>query len=343
MGPARTLSLRLLPGPARGSRRWTADAREDIYPGARLRPGKRPDPAPRNWLPVLCRLFPYLVDRARLLTTTFATAAAAATFAADPPPPPSPPRAVLCISFLSFPLFASLCSHSTIRRATSNPPLLQQCRRRAPAPATHVRRAETAPPARLARREGCTATTRPTRCVVCWGGPGTDRACAPGQCQCRRGAPAPADRPPPRPGTPMCAPCVPRVRTPRPKNTMSSRGIGKCEAMNVGCGWNVELPPPAPGPVPPHAPLRRPPSRPLICGSDCCSHYTLTCTSVEADDDCMPCPRRCGGRGAGAACGWVFQRSLHRVLRGHREHLRCTRGSAARHSALPDHPAPSEI
>ena len=207
------------PVAARGSGRWTADAREDIYPGARgLRPGERPDPAPRNRLPVLCRLFPYLVDRARLLTTTFATAAAAATFAADIPPP-SPLRAVLCISFLSFPLFASLCSHSTIRRATSNPPLLQQCRRRAPAPATHVRPAETAPPARLARREGCTATTRPTRCVVCGDRAGTDRACAPGQCQCRRGAPAPTGRPRPRPGTPMCAPGVPRVRTPRPKKS----------------------------------------------------------------------------------------------------------------------------
>ena len=32
LGPVRTLSLRLLPGPARGSGRRTADAREDVYP-----------------------------------------------------------------------------------------------------------------------------------------------------------------------------------------------------------------------------------------------------------------------------------------------------------------------
>ena len=125
-----------------------------------------------------------------------------------PPPvrpistPQSPSRAVLCISFLSFPLFASLCSHSTIRRATSNPPLLQQCRRRAPAPATHVRPTETAPPARLARREGCSEADAgiSVRCVLGTG-------LGPSEPASQAGAGAGAALPPRYPHVrPMCAP-----------------------------------------------------------------------------------------------------------------------------------------
>ena len=73
----------------------------------------------------------------------------------SPPTPPPPTPHPLPAQFSAFPFSLSLSLllfvlNSTIRRATSNPPLLQQCRRRAPAPATHVRQAETAPPARLA-------------------------------------------------------------------------------------------------------------------------------------------------------------------------------------------------